>query len=190
LDLVVFGRACAHRIAEITKPGQPKAPLPKDAGLASIAEVDKLRYAQGAIPTAELRLEMQKTMQADAAVYRTSESLLEGVAKIDAVTPKFKDIRVTDTSLIWNTDLIETWELKNLLGCASATMHAAEARKESRGAHAHENFPDRDDETWMKHTLAYYDEETCKTTIAYREVHSATLDENECKKVPPFARVY
>lgn len=190
LDLVVFGRACALRIAEITTPGAAKRPLPTDAGLASIAEVDRLRYATGAIPTADLRLEMQTTMQTDAAVYRTQASLQEGVAKIDAVTPKFKDIQVTDRSLIWNTDLIETWELKNLLGCASATMHAAEARKESRGAHAREDFTERDDVNWMKHTLAYYDEDTCQTSIAYRAVQSETLDENECKKVPPFARVY
>uniref|UniRef100_K3WJE4 Succinate dehydrogenase [ubiquinone] flavoprotein subunit, mitochondrial n=1 Tax=Globisporangium ultimum (strain ATCC 200006 / CBS 805.95 / DAOM BR144) TaxID=431595 RepID=K3WJE4_GLOUD len=189
LDLVVFGRACALRIAEITKPGEKKRPMPSDGGLSSIAEVDKLRYADGHIPTAELRLEMQKTMQLDAAVYRTQSSLAAGKEKIDQVVPKFKDIKVTDRSLIWNTDLIETFELKNLLACASSTMHAAEARKESRGAHAREDFTERNDEEWMKHTLAYHGEDG-KTHIRYREVHSETLDENECKHVPPFARVY
>lgn len=189
LDLVVFGRACALRIAEITKPGETKRPMPRDGGLSSIAEVDKLRYASGHIPTAELRLEMQKTMQNDAAVYRTQSSLAEGKEKIDEVVPKFKDIQVTDRSLIWNTDLIETFELKNLLACAASTMHAAEARKESRGAHAREDFTERLDDKWMKHTLAYHGEDG-KTHIRYRAVHDKTLDEDECKHVPPFARVY
>jgi succinate dehydrogenase (ubiquinone) flavoprotein subunit len=189
LDLVVFGRACALRIAEITKPGEKKRPMPSDGGLSSIGEVDKLRYADGHIPTADLRLEMQKTMQNDAAVYRTQSSLQAGKEKIDEVVPKFKDIKVTDRSLIWNTDLIETFELKNLLACASSTMHAAEARKESRGAHAREDFTERLDGEWMKHTLAYHGEDG-KTHIRYRAVHEGTLDEDECKRVPPFARVY
>lgn len=189
LDLVVFGRACALRIAEITKPGEPKRPMPQDGGLSAIAEVDKLRYATGHVPTAELRLEMQKTMQNDAAVYRTQASLEAGKHQIDQVVPKFQDIQVTDRSLIWNTDLIETFELKNLLACAASTMHAAEARKESRGAHAREDFTERLDGEWMKHTLAYHGEDG-KTHIRYRPVHENTLDENECKRVPPFARVY
>jgi succinate dehydrogenase (ubiquinone) flavoprotein subunit len=189
LDLVVFGRACALRIAEITKPGEPKRPMPQDGGLSAIAEVDKLRYATGHVPTAELRLEMQKTMQNDAAVYRTQASLEAGKHEIDQVVPKFQDIQVTDRSLIWNTDLIETFELKNLLACAASTMHAAEARKESRGAHAREDFTERLDGEWMKHTLAYHGEDG-KTHIRYRPVHENTLDENECKRVPPFARVY
>lgn len=189
LDIVVFGRACAQRIAETTKPGEKKRPMPKDGGLKSIEEIDKLRYANGAIPTADLRLEMQKTMQNDAAVYRTQSSLAEGKKNIDQIVPKFNDIKVTDRSLIWNTDLIETFELKNLLACAACTMHGAEARKESRGAHAREDFAERDDEEWMKHTLAYHTEDG-KTHIAYRAVQDNTLDENECKRVPPFARVY
>merc|ERR1712046_3170 len=134
--------------------------------------------------------EMQRTMQEHAAVYRTTEVLAEGAEKIDDIALMMKDIKVTDKSLIWNTDLIETLELRNLMPSASVTMHAANLRKESRGAHAHEDFPDRDDENWMKHTMGYYDEDTGKATIDYRPVHSYTLDETECETLPPFARVY
>mmetsp|Transcript_25546 Transcript_25546/g.43568 ORF Transcript_25546/g.43568 Transcript_25546/m.43568 type:complete len:422 (-) Transcript_25546:198-1463(-) len=190
LDIVIFGRACALRIAEIAKPGDPIPSLPKDAGAKTIQDLDHLRFAEGTVKTAELRAEMQATMQDHAAVYRTKEVLAEGATKIDAVVAKFKDVKTEDRSLIWNTDLIETLELRNLLANAAATMHAANLRTESRGAHAREDTPDRDDVNWMKHTMAYFDEDTGKTTIDYRPVHYYTLDEAECSVVPPVARVY
>jgi len=189
LDIVVFGRACALKIAEDNTPGEAIASMKEDEGMESLENLDNLRYREGSTPTSVIRGELQKAMQDHAAVYRDSQSLKDGVVKVDAVVKKFnEEVCVTDKSLIWNTDLVETLELQNLVACASTTITGAENRKESRGAHAREDCPDRDDENWMKHTLAYFDGETTK--IEYRPVHSFTLDEDECKFVPPFARVY
>ena len=190
LDIVVFGRACANRIAELHKPGETQRELKADAGLNAIENLDKMRFAKGARSTANLRLEMQKGMQDHAAVYRTQSTLAEGVVKIDKVVQSFKDVGTTDRSLIWNTNLVETLELQNLLSQAACTMHAAEARKESRGAHAREDFTERDDKTWMKHTLTYFDEPSGAVKIDYRPVHMNTLDEAEVKSFPPAKRTY
>ena len=188
LDLVVFGRAVANRCAELIKPDTPHRDLPGDALEPALTRLDKLRHADGGTPTAELRLKMQKTMQADAAVFRTAETLEQGCAKIDEVYAGFEDIRVTDRSLIWNSDLMETFELANLLGQAVATMHSAEQRRESRGAHAREDFPERDDANWMKHTLVTVDGNG-RSSFDYRPVHTNTMTD-EVKSVPPKKRVY
>jgi len=188
LDLVVFGRAVAIRCAETIKPSQNHKALPASACDKSLANLDALRNAKGGTSTAELRLRMQKNMQHHAAVFRTSSSLIEGVEKIRDVVKGFEDVKVTDRSLIWNSDLIETLELQNLLGQAVATVVSAENRKESRGAHAHEDFPNRDDDNWHKHTLCWVDEKG-NTRIDYRPVHMNTLT-NEVDPVPPKARTY
>jgi succinate dehydrogenase (ubiquinone) flavoprotein subunit len=190
LDIVVFGRACAMRIAEIAKPGDKLGELPKNAGEASVANVEAMRTANGKTSTSALRLEMQRSMQTHAAVYRTQDTLAAGKADIDRLVGKLADLKVTDRSLVWNTDLVETLELQNLMANAACTMHAAEARKESRGAHAREDFDKRDDKDWMKHSLAYFDPKSGKATLGYRPVHQKTLDENELKPFPPQARVY
>ncbi|KAI8473757.1 MAG: succinate dehydrogenase subunit A [Monoraphidium minutum] len=192
LDIVVFGRACANRIGEISKPNAPHKPLPADAGESAIARLDGLRNAKGNLRTAEIRRDMQKVMQNNAAVFRTQESLEEGCALIDETVASFADVKVSDRSLVWNTDLVETLELDNLLTNAAVTMHSAEQRKESRGAHAREDFTERNDKEWMKHTLGYFDASAPgknKVRIDYRPVHMQPLDK-EMDHIPPKARVY
>ena len=188
LDLVVFGRAAAKHCVETMTPGARHRPLPADAGQNSIERLDRLRNANGKRATADIRLEMQKVMQNHAAVFRTTETLDEGVEKLRATFKSFEDVRVEDRSLIWNTDLVETLELENLLLNAVATIESAANRKESRGAHAHEDFPERDDLNWMKHTLSWVDEGGA-VSLDYRPVHQQTLTD-EVEPVPPKARTY
>jgi succinate dehydrogenase / fumarate reductase flavoprotein subunit len=188
LDLVVFGRAAAQRAAEIVKPGAGQAPLPPKAGEATLDRFDRTRHAKGGTKVSALRNDMQRTMQSHAAVFRSSKSMVEGVEKMRQIWGGMSDMSLSDHSLIWNSDLVEALELQNLMGNAMTTMAGAEARKESRGAHAHDDYPDRDDHNWMKHTLAWCGDDG-EVRLDYRPVKMRTLT-NEVSVFPPKKRVY
>ena len=188
LDLIVFGRAAAHRASELIKKDSPLRPFRNGCADLALDRFDRLRHSKGSHKTSEIRLNMQQIMQNNAAVFRTSEVLKEGCSQIKTVWEQFNNIKISDRSLIWNSDLVESLELENLIINAAATLFSAEARHESRGAHAHENYPKRDDDNWMKHSLAYFSS-SGDVTINYRPVHNYTLTD-EVEYIEPRARVY
>jgi len=188
LDIVVFGRAAALRARDTLKAGAEQKSLAKDSADKALARFDKMRHASGELPTAQIRDDMQHTMQRDVAVFRDAQVLADGKKKIDDIVGGLDEIAINDRSLIWNSDLVEAMELENLLACAQATVHSALNREESRGAHARDDFPDRNDETWMKHTIAWLDENQ-SVKLNYRPVHTWTLTD-EVEYIEPKARVY
>ena len=188
LDLVVFGRAAADRCAEIIEPGTNQPPMPADAGQNALDRLDRHRHARGGTPCAALRLEMQQIMQSHCAVFRTGEILAEGKARLGALWAGRDDMAVSDRSMIWNSDLVEALEFDNLLAQSAVSVDCALNREESRGGHAREDFPERDDENWMKHTLVWLNEDGA-SRIDYRPVHTNTMS-NEVQAVPPMDRAY
>ncbi len=188
IDLVVFGRAAGLRCGEALEANANQTDLPKDAGESHLARFDRFRNASGGASTAKLRATMQKAMQEDCAVFRTGETLRSGVKRVAEVITGIPDISVKDRGMIWNTDLVETLEFDNLVAQAAVTVNSAVNRQESRGAHAREDFPDRNDNEWMKHTLAWADP-AGKVTIDYRPVHAFTMS-NDVEYIKPKPRVY